>query len=95
MNKKELLKKTIESFGVNHQIDIAIEEMAELTKELIKFKRGKSNKYEIQEEIADVRIMIEQLRIIFDRGVVKHEEGLKLIRLSKTISLRDKINGNV
>lgn len=45
---------------------MAIEEMSELTKELTKAIRGQEYKEAIAEEIADVRIMLEQLELIFD-----------------------------
>lgn len=56
----------IEKYGVDSQLNIAIEEMSELIKEICKNKRGNENKKEIVEEIADVYIMLEQLRFIFN-----------------------------
>lgn len=53
---------------------MVIEEMSELTKEICKHKRGKQNRKEIVEEIADVEIMIEQLIIMFD--IDRAEVGL-------------------
>jgi NTP pyrophosphatase (non-canonical NTP hydrolase) len=47
------------------QTMMAIEEMSELTKEICKTKRGKFDKEHIQEEMADVQIMLWQLGIIF------------------------------
>ena len=40
------------------------EEMAELQKELCKNARGKDNRAEIAEEIADVHIMLDQMEIL-------------------------------
>lgn len=65
MNREELLHKAISTYGTNSQLDMAVEEMSELTKEICKRKRGKENRAEILEEIADVKIMLEQLKIIF------------------------------
>jgi len=45
---------------------MAIEEMSELTKELCKYFRYGNNEKEIAEEIADVKIMLTQLEMIFD-----------------------------
>lgn len=46
----------------NLQYVVAIEEMAELTKTLTKHLRGKTDLEAITEEIADVEIMLEQVK---------------------------------
>ena len=56
----------ISRYGKDKQVYIALEEMAELTKELIKDKRGYDNYEQIVEEIADVEIMMQQLCLIFN-----------------------------
>lgn len=61
----QLYKQLIKSFGSKHQILIAIEELSELQKELIKYLRNKDNQDHISEEMADVYIMLYQLRFIF------------------------------
>lgn len=61
----QLYKQLIKSFGTKHQILIAIEELSELQKELIKYLRNKDNQDHISEEMADVYIMLYQLRLIF------------------------------
>ena len=55
------------------QCIVAIEEMSELQKELCKFLRGEQyfdvNHFaHVREEIADVQIMLDQLKMIFDDG---------------------------
>lgn len=64
--REEIYKKAIQKYGKELQIDVAIEEMAELTKELVKDIRGKGIINHIIEEMADVHIMLEQLTIIYD-----------------------------
>ena len=59
----------VNHFGVDSQLIVAIEEMAELTKELTKYKRGLGTTAGIAEELADVEIMLEQLRYIFSKKV--------------------------
>ena len=76
MNKeyREIIyRKTFERFGKFNQITVAIEELSELQKELCKVLRGNMNIENVVEEIADVEIMIEQLRIMFnaDRDIDK------------------------
>lgn len=69
------LNTIVEEYGLEPQIDMAIEEMSELAKALLKFRRKKnsseaSDEKEIRDavidEIADVSIMVAQLQIIFD-----------------------------
>ena len=66
MDKQKLLF-IINSYGTKSQEDVAIEEMAELQKAILKHRRytGDETRAEIIDEIADVEIMIEQLKIIF------------------------------
>ena len=65
MNSKEFYTKLLELYG-DKQIIIAIEELSELQKELCKALRNKSNYDNIVEEIADVEIMLEQMKIYFN-----------------------------
>ena len=50
-------------YGKTSQCTVCMEEMAELTKELSKNLRGQDNAAHIAEEIADVEIMLEQLKL--------------------------------
>ena len=59
------IQEAIRLYGKEHQVYVAIEEMAELTKELIKEKRHYYNREQIIEELADVEIMMQQLCLIF------------------------------
>ncbi|MBZ4656499.1 MAG: hypothetical protein JG759_1047 [Thermoanaerobacter sp.] len=84
MNEKDkckLYRQALEKWGTA-QIIIAFEEMAELQKKLCKALRGKENRIEIAEEIADVEIMLAQMKILFgiEEGVRRHKQ-LKLNRL--------------
>ncbi len=85
--KAELLKAAIRFYGEPAQIDMAIEEMSELTKALCKVKRARDTagitetSSNVVEEIADVQIMLDQLRIIFGRDAAAEEEA-KLERLT-------------
>lgn len=69
------LFKAINTYGKKSQEDVAIEEMAELTKALIKNRRYKTpfTVDEIREEMADVYIMLLQLILIygFDEEIFK------------------------
>ncbi|SQB33421.1 hypothetical protein [Clostridium cochlearium] len=83
---KEIYKKAISKYGLYAQIDMVFEEMSELQKELCKFKRGKSNISNIAEEIADVKIMLEQMELAFDiEDKVELQKDLKIKRLEERI----------
>lgn len=68
MASNPILSKAIAHFGAENQTIKAIEEMSELTKELAKALIGKADNDHIREEIADVEIMIEQLREMYGLG---------------------------
>lgn len=93
MNRNEIIKKAIETYGIDAQCLMAIEEMSELTKAICKESRarGKDNYVlvlaNLAEEIADVRIMLDQLCIIF--GIdTKEIENNKLLRLKERLENR-------
>lgn len=86
MERKEELQicyEAVAMFGTTKQIDMAVEEMAELTQALSKFKRGKI--HNVEEEIADVEIMIEQLKIIFNADKYERFKHDKLCRLKEVL----------
>ena len=60
------LERAIETYGEDMQLNVAIEEFAELIKEICKSNRGNDNIDKIIEEMADCYIMLEQLKIIFE-----------------------------
>lgn len=84
--EKEIYTKAAELWGVQFQVNVAIEEMSELTKELCKFNRREVRIPNIAEEIADVHIMLEQLIEIFHvREQVEQIKGHKIKRLGVMI----------
>lgn len=85
MTDKDLYNKLIERFGDKHQLAVAVEECAELSKELTKAIRGKGNDMRIAEEIADVFICLKQVAMMFgiDREMVNIFKEFKLARLRK------------
>jgi NTP pyrophosphatase (non-canonical NTP hydrolase) len=87
MDKTKVLKEAIQTYGQNAQIDMAIEEMSELTKALLKDRRSlKSQRLEVAEEIADVLITVEQLIMIYDNEeLVNKTVNSKIARLAKRL----------
>lgn len=65
MRKKLLF--IVDTYGTKPQVDMALEETAELQKALLKDRRKPSEetRKNIIDEIADVQIMLEQLKIIY------------------------------
>ena len=89
MNEKEILTKAVATFGQYPQIVVAVEEMSELTKELCKSYRGAQNRDHIAEEIADVEIMLEQLKLIYNVATsVKSWRESKIKRLAGRLEAR-------
>lgn len=79
--------EAVRAYGKQSQLMIAIEEMSELAKELSKNFRGADNAKALAEEIADVEIMLEQLKVIFrNRALVDRIRASKLVRLSDRIT---------
>lgn len=63
-NQESIYVKLIEKYK-DKQLIVAIEELSELQKELCKTLRGNINKENIIEELADVYIMLDQIKIYF------------------------------
>lgn len=91
MNKERLFLLALTRYGVNAQIDMVFEEMSELQKELCKYKRGKPNTTAIAEEIADVEIMLEQMKQFFNiETEVEDCKAFKLMRLEERLTVENK-----
>ena len=85
---ENVLKDAVAVFGEETQINVAIEELSELIKELCKHKRGCGDKMHIAEEMADVKIILEELEIIFNnKNRVKLWYEDKVKRLEKNIAI--------
>lgn len=65
--EKKICAHALDIFG-EKQIDICIEEMAELTKELCKHKRRQENREQIAEEMADVYITLAEMELLLKTG---------------------------
>jgi NTP pyrophosphatase (non-canonical NTP hydrolase) len=66
--RNEIKRAALEHWGEELQVNLAIEEMSELTHALLKYRRRPSEDREdhVREEIADVLIMLDQLLLIYD-----------------------------
>ena len=89
---ERIMQQAIETYGVQAQCDVAIEEMAELTKAIMKIRRVADDYEKTQaaldnllEEIADVDIMIDQLKIMWGQKQVEEYRRKKLERLERRL----------
>jgi NTP pyrophosphatase (non-canonical NTP hydrolase) len=95
--EKDVLLEAITVYGAESQIVKAIEELAELIKALAEFQIGKGDAEAVAEEIADVRIMLEQVEWILreSRGispdVIEEYRRLKIARLQRRLAGRIEI----
>lgn len=88
MDKTDIYREAMRQYGLENQIVVAIEEMSELQKELCKFLRRDFGSSNIIEEIADVKIMLEQLIYIFHcRKRVDYEKQMKIERLAERLGM--------
>lgn len=79
--QKTVCRKAVERYGKQSQLTMAMEEMSELTQALSKNLRGIDNVDNIAEEIADVEIMLMQLKQIFHCG--KKVNDWKLSKIAR------------
>ena len=62
----DIIKRSIEHYGKDVQSTVCMEECAELIQAISKEKRGKPDKSNLAEEMADVIICIEMLKQIYN-----------------------------
>lgn len=86
MWKMTLLNKAIQTWGVEAQLDMVIEECSELIVAIQHLKRDRATLDNVAEEMADVHIMLSQFRTINGVSNAIHvHEMKKLERLSERL----------
>lgn len=86
MDEIKIIDNAIRCFGIRSQAVVAIEELSELQKELCKWLRGNADFNHIAEEIADVEIMVTQIKRAFGLNEqVDKQRVYKLRRLEARI----------
>lgn len=84
-----VFRKALNQYGADSQVFMVMEEMSELQKELCKNHRCADNVSSIAEEIADVEIMLEQMKILFAVGpLVEEVKAAKIRRLADRLAGR-------
>ena len=93
VSENEVYESALKKFGLEKQMIKCIEELSELQKELCKWTLGQGNKDNVIEEMADVEIMLEQMKIGLNIGFYELNEvkSKKLCRLLKVIKAQSKI----
>lgn len=92
-NEEKVYKRAIKTWGKEPQLLQAIEEMSELTKEILKnVNRHQKNLSQIIEETADVEIMLEQLKCCFN--IEKEVEDYKTEKVKKISKKLDEWENN-
>lgn len=87
MKKEDLYSAALKKYGLAGQFTVAIEELAELQKELCKYLRGRENYAELAEELADVEIMVEQVKqFLYLDDAVDEWKAEKLQRLEQRVT---------
>lgn len=83
----DIYQQAIDKWGEDNQKTVAVEELNELAQAICKSKRGKS--HNIEEEIADVEIMLEQLKRMEDVSIdlIKAWKENKLERLKERVEM--------
>lgn len=85
---KHIYDQAISQYGISAQVDMLIEEMAELMMALLHDRRGRETN--IPEEIADVQIMLEQIIQFFKiENAVKEQKDRKIMRLSERLNMKE------
>lgn len=79
MVNKKIQLKAIEHYGKELQQVVAMEELAELQQAISKAVRGKVDTDNLAEEIADVLIVIEQIKLIYgiDEDLIQANINIK------------------
>lgn len=85
--EQKIIHTALHGFGVNNQRIKCIEELSELIKELCKDAVGSGGVFHISEEIADVEIMLAQMKVYYNC-----ESTVELFKDRKLEQLAYKIN---
>lgn len=81
--RENVIQRAIKKNGLDLQLTVAIEELTELQQAICKYKRGEE--HNVEEEIADVKIMIEQLETIFNKDKIRRWRNKKIERLDRKL----------
>ena len=87
----KLYQSAIESWSLDKQILMVMEESGEMLHALAKHSRGRSTNQEIITELADVWILMEQMAVAFGWDEFQEEKERKLQRLKERLLAKYKL----
>jgi len=61
-----LKKEALRQFGEKFEVDLCVEECAELIDVIQKYRRGRRTELQVMEEVVDVWMLLIQMRVILD-----------------------------
>lgn len=85
---KEIVARSLETYGNGMQLVVCMEELSELTQAISKEMRGKDDRNNLVEEMADVIICLEILKQVFeitDEDIdswIKYKQERNLFRMN-------------
>ena len=88
---REIVEAAVNKYGYRNQVLKAIEELAELQRALARYSAnwmGNEEADDVHEEIADVEIMLNQLRLMFDPNEIDDWKDSKLERLARMVGVK-------
>lgn len=84
MTREEILAKAVMHYGIKRQMVKTLEELGELTQAIAKLWAEEGDVANLAEEIADVRIMTDQIVMALQLEDAVHQvEAEKLVRLKR------------
>jgi len=88
-----LCEEAVMAWGIDAQIDMAIEECAELIVALNHYRRGRVTEQDVLGEVADVSILIEQMASLFGRSPFQSVRSAKITKLATRLDLKESETG--
>jgi len=87
VDRARILRQAIDAYGPTAQMTMMVEECSELIKALCKHQRDSGGTYadNVCEEIADVQIVLDQMKMIFSPYTIAQFEEQKLKRLRERL----------
>jgi len=89
MEVKDIYADAVNAYGIDSQLNVLQEECAELIVAVSHYRRFR-NIDELVEEMADVKIMLEQIELVMKLS--RYIESIKQIKLKR---LRERIDGDI
>ena len=88
LSKPDLIyQEALDKWGHASQLDMLVEECAELIASVNRLRRGRTRTDAVIEELADVEILLGQMRLIFDPAEIDKIKRKKLTRLVERVGL--------